>query len=45
MDIKHGHLASAVFHDAETVKRHEDFNIRVYNLYDQYGKDIIDRYR
>jgi hypothetical protein len=34
MDIKHGHLASAVFHDAETVKRHEDFNIRVYNLFD-----------
>jgi len=45
MDIKHGHLASAVFHDAETVKRHEDFNIRVYNLFDQYAKDIVDRYR
>ena len=45
MDIKHGHLASAVFHDAEIVKRHEDFNIRVYNLFDQYGKDIVDRYR
>lgn len=45
MDIKRGHLASAVFHDAETVKRHEDFNIRVYNLFDQYNKDIIDRYR
>jgi hypothetical protein len=34
MDIKNGHLASSVFHDPETVKRHEDFNIRVYNLFD-----------
>jgi hypothetical protein len=45
MDIKHGHLSSAVFHDADTIKRHEDFNIRVYNLFDQYSKDIVDRYR
>ncbi len=29
MDIKHGHLVSTVFHDADTVKRHEEFNIRV----------------
>lgn len=45
MDIKHGHLASSIFHDAETVKRHEDFNIRVFNLFEQYAKDIVDRYR
>lgn len=45
MDIKHGHLSKNIFHDADTVKRHEDFNIRVYNLFEQYAKDIYDRYR
>jgi ankyrin repeat protein len=45
MDIKHGHLSKNIFHDAETVKRHEDFNIRVYNLFEQYAKDIYDRYQ
>lgn len=45
MDIKHGKLASSVFHDPESVKRHEDFNIRVYNLFEQYAKDIENRYR
>ena len=45
MDIKHGHLSTSVFHDAESVKRHEEFNIRVFNLFDQYQKDIVDRYR
>ena len=45
MDIKNGHLASSIFHDPETVKRHEDFNIRVYNLFEQYTRDILDRYR
>ena len=44
MDIKHGHLATSVFHDAETVKRHEEFNIRVFNLLQQYSSDIIARY-
>ena len=45
MDIKHGKLSSAVFHDGETIKRHEEFNIRVFSLLDQYSKDIRDRYR
>ena len=45
MDIKHGHLASSVFHDPSSVKRHEDFNIRVYNIFEQYAKDIENRYR
>ena len=45
MDIKHGHLVSAIFHDSNTVKRHEDFNIVVYNLFEQYARDIVDRYR
>ena len=34
MDIKHGHLTSSVFHDADSLKRHEDFNIRVFNLFE-----------
>ena len=45
MDIKNGHLASSIFHDGETVKRHEEFNIRVFNLFGQYARDIVDRYR
>jgi hypothetical protein len=45
MDIKQGKLVSTVFHDAETIKRHEEFNIRVQNLFESYSKDLIDRYR
>jgi hypothetical protein len=45
MDIKHGKLVSTVFHDAETIKRHEEFNIRVQNLFESYSKDLIDRFR
>ena len=41
MDIKHGKLVETVFHDAETVARHESFNIRVHNLLEQYSRDII----
>ena len=45
MDIKNGHLAISIFHDPDTVKRHEDFNIRVFNLFATYARDIVDRYR
>lgn len=45
MDIDHGHLSNQIFHDADSVKRHEEFNIRVFNLFEQYSKDIVDRYR
>jgi len=45
MDIDHGHLSTQIFHDADSVKRHEEFNIRVFNLFEQYSKDIVDRYR
>ncbi len=45
MDIKHGKLVSTVFHDADTIKRHEEFNIRVQNLFENYARSIIQRYR
>lgn len=45
MDIKHGKLATSVFHDAETVKRFEDFNINVLNLFEKYATDVVNRYR
>jgi hypothetical protein len=45
MDIKHGHLVSTVFHDADTVKRHEEFNIRVQSLLEQYARDLLGRMR
>jgi len=45
MDIKHGHLVSTVFHDADTVKRHEEFNIRVQSLFEQYARDLLMRMR
>ena len=34
MDIKHGKLTLSLFHDADSLKRHEEFNIRVFNLFD-----------
>jgi hypothetical protein len=34
MDIKHGHLVATVFHDTDTIKRYEEFNIRVQNLFE-----------
>lgn len=45
MDIKHGKLVSTVFHDADTVKRHEEFNIRVQSLFEQYARDLVIRMR
>jgi len=45
MDIQKGELSSQIFHDADSIKRHEEFNIRIYNLFEQYSKDIIERYR
>lgn len=45
MDIKNGQLSTMTFHDSDSVKRHEDFNIQVFNMLEKYCKDIIDRYR
>ena len=45
MDIKHGQLSTQIYHDSDIIKRHEEFNIRVYNLLEKYSKDILDRFR
>ena len=45
MDIKHGQLVSTVFHDADTVRRHEEFNIRVQDMLEKYARDLINRLR
>ena len=34
-----------IYHDSDIIKRHEEFNIRVYNLFEQYTRDVLDRYR
>jgi len=45
LDIKHGSLVSTVYHDANTIKRHDDFNVYAVNLFEKYTNQIVDRYR
>ena len=45
MDIKQGELSSQVFHDVETVRRFDSFNVKVMSIFQQYSKDIQDTYR
>ena len=44
-DVFHGELNSATFHDADTVKRHQDFNIRATGLFERYSNTIVERTR
>ena len=44
LDIKHGSLVSTVYHDQETVRRHQDFNMRATNLFELYCNRIIEKY-
>lgn len=45
MDIKQGELVKTVQHDADTIKRHREFDLRLVSLFEQYACDIIARYR
>ena len=45
MDIKHGELNKQVQFDADTIKRHREFDLRLVSLFEQYACDIIGRYR
>ena len=45
IDIKHGELVKTVQHASDTIKRHEEFNLRLLNLLEQYSVNIISRLR
>lgn len=45
IDIKHGELVKTVQHAADTIKRHEEFNLRLINLLEQYSVNIVSRLR
>jgi hypothetical protein len=45
MDVKDGELDPTIQHDADTIKRHQEFEMRLIALLNQYVEDILKRYR
>jgi hypothetical protein len=43
MDIKNGKLVETIFHDQETIAKHEEFNLRVQGLFESYARQIINQ--
>jgi len=45
MDIKNGELDHTIQHDADTIRRHQEFELRLVTLLEQYSSDVLKRYR
>ena len=45
MDIKNGELDHTIQHDADTIRRHQEFELRLITLFEQYKEDVLKRYR
>ena len=45
MDIKQGELDRTIQHDADTIRRHQEFELRLVGLLEQYVFDVLKRYR
>jgi len=45
MDVKNGELDPTIQHDADTIKRHQEFEMRLIALLNQYIEDVLKRYR
>jgi len=45
MDIKLGELDRTIQHDADKIRRHQEFDLRLVGLLEQYVVDVLKRYR